>query len=77
MAYFDYHNKIKKLIKDGKLKSFFFEKAYKNIGFALVLCFDDKKYPIREERFAEYFELIGKHYAILQKDKECQTEYLF
>ena len=77
MSYFDYHAKIKKLIREGNLKCYYFEKSYKNIGFALVLCFDDKKYPIREERFAEYFELIGQHYAIHQKDKEYQTEYLF
>ena len=72
MAYFDYHARVKRLILDGKLKSYHFERAYKNIGFALVLCFDDKVYPIREDRFFEYFEIIGRLYST----KKCGNVFL-
>ena len=75
MTYFDYHAKVKKLIKEGKLKSYYFDKSYNNIGFALVLCFDGKKYPIREERFLEYFDLIGSLYNIKKTDDMFVTEF--
>lgn len=64
MSYFDYHAKIKKMIRNGELKYYYFDKQYKNIGYALVLCFEKKIYPIREEKFFEYFELIGEYYQI-------------
>ena len=62
MAYYNYHAKIKNKIKDGKLSYYYFDDEYKNIGFALVLCFNNEKYPIREKRFTEYFDLIGSLY---------------
>lgn len=62
MAYFNYHAKIFQKIKNGELKSYHFEKNYKNIGFALVLCFESEKYPIREPHFEKYFDLIGNLY---------------
>lgn len=76
MTYFDYHAKIKKLINDGKLKYYYFENNYKNIGFALVLCFDDKKYPIREEHFYEYFDLIGSLYNTNIVDKRYIVTFI-
>ena len=73
MSYFDYHAKIKKLIKSGELTSYHFDSAYKNIGFALVLCFGEKCYPIREDRFFEYFELIGEYYKTHKNGDEYET----
>ena len=77
MSYFNYHAKVKRLITAGKLQSYYFDTDYKNIGFALVLCFEDKKFPIREKHFQEYFELIGKVYKIEQIDEVCYTYSLF
>ena len=73
MTYFDYHAKIKKIIKNFELKAYFFDKEYKNIGFAMVLCFENKIYPIREEKFFEYFELIGDYYQIKQENNKYIT----
>lgn len=61
MAYFNYHATAKKLIKDGKLKSYCFVEKYKNISPALLLFFDDAKHPImpiRVHRFEEYIKYI-------------------
>ena len=77
MSYFNYHAKVKKLIAEGKLKEYYFDKNYNKIGFALVLCFSNKKYPIREKHFEEYFELIGKFYKIKQVDGVCYTQSVF
>ena len=77
MSYFNYHAKVKRLIIEGKLKCYYFDKEYKNIGFVLVLCFDDQKFPIREKRFEEYFEIIGKFYSINQIDDVCYVQWLF
>lgn len=77
MAYFNYHAKVKNKIKEGKLKSYYFDKNYNLIGFALVLCFDGEKYPIREKRFEEYFELIGQLYVIKVDKDVCYTKYIF
>ncbi len=62
MAYFNYHAKIIQKIKYGELTSYYFDKHYNKIGFCLVLCFENKKYPIRENHFEEYFDLIGEYY---------------
>ena len=59
--YFNYHQTAKNLIKNGKLKRFYFTDNYKKISPALVLEFDDISHPvmpIREERFSEYILLI-------------------
>lgn len=77
MAYFDYHAKVKKLVKEGKLSGYYFDKQYKKIGFVLVLVFDEKKYPIREDRFEEYFDLIGEFYDTKQGKGQFFTKYLF
>lgn len=64
MAYFNYHAYAKKLIKNGKLKSYCFVEKYKNISPALLLYFDDAKYPImpiREHRFEEYIKLLEEN----------------
>ena len=77
MSYFNYHAKVKRMITEGKLQKYYFDADYKNIGFALVLCFNDKKFPVREKRFQEYFAIIGKHYSIHQIDDVCYTQWLF
>lgn len=76
MTYFNYHAKIKQKICSGELKSYHFDLHYKNIGFALVLNFTDKSYPIREHKFSEYFKLIGKHYSITKKGQIFCTTFL-
>lgn len=76
MSYYNYHAKIKQKIIAGELLSYYFEPNYKNIGFALVLNFAEKSYPIREYRFQEYFDIIGKLYNITQKDKIFYTSFL-
>ena len=75
MAYFNYHAKVKNKIKAGKLTCYYFDYHYKNIGLALVLCFDAEKYPIREKRFEEYFELIGKFYATKKVRNKFVTKF--
>ena len=66
MPYFDYHARVKKMIREGKLQKYWFDKCYKNMGFCLLLNFGEKTYPIREEKFFDYFELIGDNYSITQ-----------
>ena len=63
MAYFNYHSKIQKLVEQGKLSCYYFCQNYNKIGFALVLVIDGKNYPIREHKFDEYFDLIGRYYS--------------
>lgn len=77
MAYFNYHAKVKNKIKQGKLTKYYFDKNYNGIGFALVLCFDEEKFPIREKCFEEYFELIGNLYNITLQGTICYTNYIF
>ena len=63
MSYFNYHAAAKKMIKDGKLISWYYTERHNAISPALVLMFDDVKHPvmpIRKERWAEYEELINK-----------------
>ena len=76
MAYYNYHSMVKRQVVAGELLFYYFDVNYKNIGFALVLCFKDKKYPIRENHFEEYFELIGKNYMTICKDNKCFTKFL-
>jgi hypothetical protein len=60
MAYFNYHAKAKKLIKEGHLLRFEIVPTWGNISPALVLFFDNNTpMPIREHKFAEYVELIN------------------
>lgn len=71
--YYNYHSKIKSKIVNGELTSYYFQSDYKSIGFALVLCIGEKKYPIREPMFDDYFKLIGENYNIQKKDEICFT----
>lgn len=76
MGYYNYHSKIKRLVTDGKLLSYYFDSEYKNIGFAMVLCCDGKKYPIREHHFEEYFDLIGKFYITKKSGEIYETTFI-
>lgn len=61
MPYFNYHAVAKRLITEGKLKSYYFTERYHGISPALVLVFDDLIHPvmpIRETRWEEYFPLL-------------------
>ncbi len=60
MGYFNYHAKVKRLIKEGRLIGYKIVDKYHDISPALVLYFENEKpMPIREHRFNEYFELLG------------------
>ncbi len=68
MPYFNYHAKIMKLIKEGKLVGYRFVDEYKGIKPALLLYFFDERrpiMPIRAHRFDDYL-------SILPKDKELK-----
>ncbi|MBE5746281.1 MAG: thermostable hemolysin delta-VPH [Clostridiales bacterium] len=59
MSYFSYHNKIKKLIKEGELLYYTFVENYNGISPALVLYFKNHKpMPIRSHRFEEYSKIL-------------------
>lgn len=63
MPYFNYHATAKKLIKDGKLKGYYFTENHKGIRPALVLIFNDISHPvmpIRQHRWEEYLLEIKK-----------------
>lgn len=63
LSYFNYHATAKQLIREGKLKKYFFTENYKGIRPALVLLFDDIKHPvmpIRENRWEEYLAVISE-----------------
>lgn len=59
MAYFNYHAKAKNLIEEGHLTHYEIVDNWNGIKPALVLYFDNNRpMPIREYRWAEYFEII-------------------
>lgn len=63
MSYFNYHATIKRLIKDGKLISYHYQKNYNGISPALVLLFNDSRHPVmvvRQHRFLEYENILPK-----------------
>lgn len=61
MPYFSYHGRNKKLIKEGLLDEFYYEE--KNNKRFLVLVFKDgRKFPVKEERWMEYHNLIDDYF---------------
>ena len=59
--YYDYHAVAKRLISQGKLIDFKRVEKWGKIAPAFVLFFvDHRPMPIREDRVAEYVEVIGK-----------------
>ena len=72
MAYFNYHAKAKSLIKKGKLKGYYFTNRHNGISPALVLLFNDKTHPImpiRQNRWAEYFDLLPPNLYISKENE--------
>ena len=60
VGYFNYHSKIKKLIRNGELISFEIVDSYKNIAPAMILYFKNHSpIPVREEHFDEYLQLMN------------------
>ena len=63
MSYFNYHAMVKKMIDDGKLITYYFVDAYKDVSPALILIFNDPKrpvIPIRQHAWDKYLDLIEK-----------------
>ena len=59
--YFNYHAKAVRLIREDHLTHFEIVEKWNAIAPALVLYFDnDRPMPIREEKWAAYFDLIDQ-----------------
>lgn len=70
MGYFNYHATAKRLIKENKLKAFYFTDNHNGISPALVLLFDDITHPvmpIRQEKFMEYLSLLDENKLLVKK----------
>jgi hypothetical protein len=57
---FNYHNTIKKKIREGKFISARYgeHKFKEGVLPALILTFEDKTYPIREHKWSVYQEIL-------------------
>ncbi len=63
MAYYNYHATAKRLIREGKLRTWYLSERHGTISPVLILVFDDPKHPlmpIREEHWEEYLALLEK-----------------
>lgn len=61
MPYFNYHAKIKKLLRENKLIFYEIVDDYHGIKPALVLYFSSGEvYPIREHKFSEYLQILSE-----------------
>lgn len=70
MSYFNYHAKVKNLIKTGHCVKAEIVEKYNNISPALIIYFDNNiPMPIREQRFNEYFELLEQHKVKIKLNK--------
>ena len=59
--YFNYHAKVKKLIKEDKVVKIEFFKSYNNISPAMVIYFkNNPPMPIREHKWEEYLKLLNE-----------------
>lgn len=61
MGYYNYHATARRLIRQGKLRGYYFTKQHNRISPALVLLFDDAKHPvmpIRDYMWGAYMELL-------------------
>jgi len=59
MSYFNYHAKIKKLIKENQLFKIVLMSKYNNISPCMLLIFkSNRPMPIREYRWQEYFDFF-------------------
>ncbi|MBQ7725757.1 MAG: hypothetical protein IJT66_01290 [Clostridia bacterium] len=57
---YSYHHTVKKRIRNGELRGFFFTNDYPGIGECLVLSFNKPPFlrPIRPKRYGEYEPLL-------------------
>lgn len=59
--YFNYHAKVKRLLKEDVVTEVKFFKNYNNIKPAMVIYFkNNPPMPIREHKWEEYFELLNQ-----------------
>lgn len=57
--YYNYHNQIKKLIRENHLKKALIVENYKKISPCLLLFFDNHiPMPVRKEHFNYYLDII-------------------
>ena len=62
--YFNYHAKVKRLIKEKKAIGYEFLESYHNISPCLLIYFKyERPMPIRDSHFDEYLKLL-KEYEI-------------
>ena len=59
MPYFSYHGRNKKMIKEGLLQDYYYEKRDNKL-FLILVFKNGKRFPIKEERWMEYEEYINK-----------------
>ena len=61
---YPYHNRIKQRINNGELIGYEFVENYLKIGECLLLKFKTYPFirPIRPHKFAEYIDIISKHF---------------
>lgn len=65
MSYFNYHAKIKKLIKENQLSKIVLLNKYNNISPCMLLIFkSNKPMPVREYRWQEYFDYLSSEKII-------------
>lgn len=70
MVYFNYHARIDRLLKEGKLLRAVIVKKWNQISPALVLFFSDHPpMPIREYRWQEYFLRLYEMNVTVEKDE--------
>ncbi len=60
--YFNYHAKVKRLIKEGKAIGYDILNSYHNISPCLLIYFENEKaIPIRQAHFDEYLKLLHEN----------------
>ena len=61
MPYFSYHGRNKNLIKKNLLMDYFYENRG-NECFLILVFKDGRQFPIKEERWMDYEQLIHQYY---------------
>ena len=74
--YFSYHSIVQKGIKQGRLKSYYFDKNYKKIGYVMVLCFGKKSIQLGKINFWNILNLLDS-FTKLEKKEMCFTQLQF
>lgn len=75
--YFNYHAKVKRLIKEGRAVGYEFLESYHNISPCLLIYFiGERPMPIRADHFDEYLKLL-REFDIKSKSEEGSNARLF